>query len=37
MIHTLLFIDNRGRNVEEPKCYVHPQAQPAQEEETPGE
>lgn len=31
MIHTLLFIDNRGRNMEEPKCYVHP-VQPQPEE-----
>lgn len=37
MVHTIMWIDNRGRNMEEPKCYVHPQAQPAQEEETPGE
>ena len=34
MIHTLLFIDNRGRNMEEPKCYIHPvQPQPEQTEE----
>ena len=30
MIHTILFIDSRGNNVEEPVCYVHPGEQPAQ-------
>lgn len=30
MIHTILWIDNRGKNVEEPKCYIHP-VQPQQE------
>ena len=30
MIHTIMWIDNRGRNMEEPKCYVHP-VQPQQE------
>ena len=36
MIHTIMWIDNRGRNMEEPKCYIHP-VQPQQEEEQPEE
>ena len=36
MIHTIMWIDNRGRNMEEPKCYIHPAVQTAQEEQ-PGE
>ena len=31
MIHTIMWIDNRGRNMEDPKCYVHP-VQPQPEE-----
>ena len=34
MIHTVMLITNRGKNVEEPVCYIHPvQQEPEQGEE----
>ena len=24
LIHTVMFITNKGKNVEEPACYIHP-------------
>lgn len=37
MIHTIMWIDNRGRNMEEPKCYIHPVVTPAEEPAQEGE
>jgi len=37
MIHTIMWIDNRGRNMEEPKCYVHPVQPQPEENEQPEE
>ena len=33
LIHTIMWIDARGRHVEPPKSYVHPAQTPAQEEQ----
>lgn len=32
MIHTVMFITNKGKNVEDPVCYIHP-VQPTPEPE----
>ena len=34
LIHTIMWIDNRGRNVEPPKSYTHPAPEPQNQEET---
>ena len=31
LIHTIMWVDNRGNNVEPPKSYVHPATTPAAE------
>lgn len=31
LIHTVMFIDNRGNHMEKPAVYVHPQPEPNEE------
>ena len=37
LVHTIMWVDNRGKHVEPPKSYVHPATTPATEEQPAAE